>query len=175
VRHHGAAIQGHTTDDDGNPTGELDDRRRAVGTDIEHGVMRFDVRVGETDRGARGPADEVSTGPQPDRRTDGRAGHLDDGPQNSNRGRIGRACAVTAGDHTPGPDAGPRQRHRGVDHHAVDRHAGCRVEAGDPSQLTHRRRVRVGPQFVGGSPRSGHDEARWSIEMHNDLWVERAR
>jgi hypothetical protein len=118
----------------------------------------------------------MSTGAEPDRRTDRRAGHLDDGLQRSRRGRrIGRVWAVTTGDPTPGPDAAPHQRHRRVDQDAVDRHAGCGVEADDPRQLAHRRRVRVRPQFVGGTPGSGHDEARWSIEVHTDLWVEWAR
>jgi hypothetical protein len=133
------------------------------------------VRVGETDGSARRTADEVSTGAEPDRWTDGRTGHLNDGLQHVGRGRIGRGCAVTAGDPTAGPDAGPRQRHRGVDHDAVDRHAASRVDADDPRQLPHRRRVRVGPQFVGGTTWCGNDEARWSIEVHTDLWVEWAR
>ncbi len=173
VTDRGRPVDRALTDDDGHSPGELEDRHRAVGADVEHRMVRLDVRIGETDRGARGAPDEVPSRAEADRVPDGGSGDLDNRHQRRSR-RV--EVATHPGDPVdaaPGPQLRPAERHRRVDLDAVDGHAGRRVDAEGARELADRGRARVRPQLGGPTVGSGHHEARWSTEMHDDLWVDR--
>ena len=164
-------IDRDVTDDDGHPAGELEDRHRAVHADVEHGVMRLDVRVCETHRGAPGAADEVAAGTEAYRRTDGRPGDLDDHHQRGQRCPRRFDGARRTGepvDSAPGSDARPDKCRRRVDLDAVDHHTARRVDADGTGELANGHRDRIRPQLVGAAVGSGHDEACWSTESHAD-------
>jgi hypothetical protein len=171
ARHSGQALGRHVTDDDRHPPGELEERRHSVAAHVEHGVMRFDERIGEADGSTGGTADDVPAGAEADRRPDGWSGHLDD--QHERAGwRVGSAHLLARLDTAAGSQTRPDQGRRRVDPGAVDRHACRRIDTEGTRELADRR-AGVRPQLARGPVGSGHDEASRSVEVHIDLWVER--
>jgi hypothetical protein len=151
----------------------LQDRHRPVEADVEHGVVRLDVGVGEAHRCTMGATDEVATGTEADGRTDGRSGDMDDHHQPRGRGVVGAMRAGDLPDQAPGSDARPGECRRRVDLDTVDHHPGRRVESDGTGELANRHRARIRPQLVGVAVGAGNNEARWSTTMHDDLWVDR--
>ena len=61
-----ASAARHAVDDRREGAGELGERHRTIGADVEHAVMQLDSRIIDSDRGRRRPTDAVATGTQRD-------------------------------------------------------------------------------------------------------------
>ena len=120
-----------------------------------------------------GPADEVPSWTEADRAPDCGSGDLDDGHERLLWRRVDATHPADPVDAAPGSQMGPGERRCRVDLDAVDRHAGRRVDAERAREFADGCGVGVGPQLGGQTVGSGDHEARWTTEMHDDLWVGR--